>query len=199
MRRVWIGWAAAGALALGCAAAAAQQDRKRERKQQEKLEELERKLARRQAQAGAAPEHSFLHSRAAAVLERARQARKDAYVFDRLLRAADDLLEASEELFESRQAAPEGREDEQREAALELQRYYFRVRQADYFGGMSREPDAGLYVQHARSLYQQARSAYDARQYRRARKLGEAAEEIVSALEKLAQAAVRIPEPPKLE
>ncbi|MCS6951335.1 MAG: hypothetical protein RMK57_10570 [Bryobacterales bacterium] len=199
MKRAWVGGVAACLLAVSCAGVAAQQERKRERRQEERLEELARKLARRQAQAGATPEHRFLHARAAAILERARQTRDDAYVFDRLVRAADDLLEASEELFEARQPEPPPTEAEQRETALDLQRCYFRVRQADYFAEMSREPEAGLYVQHARSLYQQARSAYDGRQYRRAGKLGEAAEEIVSALEKLAQAAVRIPEPPKLE
>jgi hypothetical protein len=199
VKSLWIGCVLALLAALSCAITAAQQDRKRERKQEEKLQEMSRKLHRRLTRSGAAPEHDFLHARVAAILERARGARADDYVFDRLLRAADDLLEASEELFESRTPERQPPDASQREAALDLQRYYFRVRQADYFAKLSREPDARLYVQHARSLYQQARRAYDAQQYRRARKLGEAAAEIVSALEKLAQAAVRIPEPPRLE
>ncbi len=199
MKILWLGWIVAALAAVSCGITAAQQDRKRERRQEEKLEEMSRRLNRRLARSGAAPEHDFLHARAAAILERARGARADDYVFDRLLRAADDLLEASEELFESRTPQRQPAEASQREAALDLQRYYFRVRQAEYFAQLSREPDAPLYVQHARSLYQQARRAYDARQYRRAQKLGEAAGEIVSALEKLAQAAVRIPEPPRLE
>ncbi len=199
MKSLLIGCVLAVLTAGACGITAAQQDPKRERKQEEKLEEMSRKLNRRLTRSGAAPEHDFLHARAAAILERARGARADDYVFDRLLRAADDLLEASEELFESRTPARQPADASQREAALDLQRYYFRVRQAEYFAELSREPDAHLYVQHARSLYQQARRAYDAQQYRRAQKLGEAAGEIVSALEKLAQAAVRIPEPPRLE
>jgi hypothetical protein len=50
-----------------------------------------------------------------------------------------------------------------------------------------------------RSLYQQARGAYDARQYDRAQMLGEASSLIVMALENIAHASLNIPDPPVIK
>ncbi len=172
------------------------QAQRAERKRREKIDELSRQLARRMAIVQPSEESTFLNARASALIERMRSAQED-YRFDRLRRSADALLEASERIYESRE--PEDKDDDDREkSARSLQRYYFQVQQAEYFSGMSLEPDGPTYVKHARSLYQQARSAYDARHYDRARHLGEAAALLVTALEYLAQAAVRTPDPPRL-
>lgn len=167
-------------------------------KRQEKIQELAKKLARRSAYASQGEEQKFLHGRAAALLERLKSGAPDPYVFERIARAVDDLLEASEEIEESREAERAPRPGEREETARELQRYYFRMQQAEYFAGLSGESDAAAWVKYARALYQQGRGAYDAQQYRRARKLGEAAALVVSALEKLAQARASSQEPPRL-
>lgn len=92
------------------------------------------------------------------------------------------------------------REDCGRSATLLLPRAAGRIlrKQAEYFAGLSGESDAGAWVKHARALYQQGRSAYDAQQSRRARKLAEAAALVVSALQLLAQARASSQEPPRL-
>ena len=183
-----------------------QRERKREdpkeraaRRQRERVEELSRKLARRQAAPQPSEDNQFLHAQASVLMERARQTGGDSYRFDRICRAADALLEASESIFESRQPEKESEPDDQEDAARRLERSYFRIQQGDYFARQSGEAEAGVYLKHARALYQQARGAYDQKQYRKAEKLGEAAGEIISALERLAQATVRVPEPPRLQ
>jgi len=168
-------------------------------RQQEKIRELRKKLARRTGLAKAGEEQKFLHARAAALLDRLKPSAQDRYVFDRISRAAGDLLEASEEIAESREPEDRREPGDREQASRDLQRYYFRVQQAEYFAGLSGESDAAEYVKHSRALYQQGRSAYDAGQYRRARKLGEAAGLVVSALERLAQARFSAPEPPRLK
>lgn len=209
-------WKAVGALATVLALAnpsAAQAEKQRrksqEEKQRERIEQLSRKLERRLKMPEPGEEDNFLHARASALLERAKQAQQDAYLFGRLSRAADDLLEASESISEAREPERDPEDNDREEAARALQRYYFRVQQAEYFAALikpalsapasSPERESDLYVKYARSLYQQGRSAYDGKRYRRARKLGEASAKVVSALENLAQASVRVPEPPRLE
>jgi len=169
------------------------------RRQRERLNELSRKLTRRLAAPQPSEANVFLHHQASALLERARQTRDDSYKFDRLCRAADALLEASEDIFDTRQPEEKPEPDDQEDAARRLERSYFRIQQGDYFAQHSGEVDAAAFLIQARALYQQARSAYDQKQYGKAEKLGEAAAEIVSALESLAQATVRVPEPPRLK
>ena len=189
-------------IALGVAGTAVGEDRKKEsdaqkeeRKRHEAIRDLSRKLSRRLAMPHPAPDSVFLNQRASVLLERTRKIR-DRYQFDRMRRATNALLEATERI-ESREGE-DNDEDDRAKAARTLQRHYFRVQQAEYFAAMSGEPDAIQYVPHCRSLYQQARSAYDARQFDRARRLGDAASLVVGALENLAQAAVRVPDPPRL-
>jgi hypothetical protein len=188
--------ALAALLAAGGASLADSREEKRRREGEKKIAELSKKLERRLQIPEPSEENRFLHRQAASLLERTRQAIGDSYRFDRLARATDALLEASESIFDAREKR--NKEDDQREVALELQKDYFRLQQAEYFARQSGEPDAELYVKHARALYQQARRAYDAGEYRKAEELGDASSYIVRALENLAQAAVRIPEPPRL-
>jgi hypothetical protein len=129
-------------------------------------------------------------------MEGARQAEAGSYLFGRLENAIGNLLDAVEEIAESEGNADDG--DTQERAAKDLERAYFRVRQGDYFARMSTERDAKAYGKTAQVLYQKGRAAYEMKQYRKARRLAEAARDVIDGLEDLAQAAVRIPEPPQL-
>lgn len=90
------------------------------------------------------------------------------------------------------------RTDTQERAARELEDTYFDLNQGEYFAKQVGVRQAGRYVKTGRKLYQRARAAYEQEEFAKARDLGEAAREVVAALESLAQAAVRIPSPPKL-
>ena len=146
----------------------------------------------------APPECVFLNTRAGELLERAKQARGNDFQFDRLATATDNLLRASERIFSARKFDRVD-ENEKRDAALLLQKCYFRVQQAEYFAGISGEKESKQYVTVTRSIYQQARSAYDTRQYDRARMLGEASSLVVMALENIAHASLKIPDPPVIK
>ena len=171
----------------------------RKDRQLEKIEDLSKKLERRLKVRNPSKENVFLHEQAAVLLVRLKQSREDSSRFDRLARAADALLESSERIFDAREKdRDDDDDDDRRKTALDLQRDYFRLQQAQYFARQSGEKDAKTYVKHARSIYQQARRAFDAQTYRKAETLGDAASYIVRALENLAQAAIRVPEPPRL-
>ena len=197
MPRTLIAIAAVLGLVAG-AALLAQDEKKRERKQNEKIDDLAEKLGRRMfAYPNSNKDQIWLHEEAARLLERAKQSRDQDYVFDRLIRATDALLEASERVLESREEE-DNDEDDREEAARDLQRDYFRVQQSEYFAKQSKRENAQDYVTLSRSLYQQARSAFDAGRFDGAENLSSAASYVVRALENLAQAAVRVPEPPRL-
>jgi hypothetical protein len=171
---------------------------KRDRRQREKIGDLEEKLAERLRYPEPSPEQIYFHAQAAALLANLKELRGDNYRFDRLARAADALLESSESILEARRQTKGRDEHDRREAAFELQEDYFRVQQADYFARQWGSREAGSYVRYARSLYQQARRAYDGNELDRAESLGGAASFVVRALENLAQAEIRVPEPPSL-
>jgi hypothetical protein len=174
--------------------------------EQEKVEDLNEqtdRLNRLASKPDLSEEQLFLHARVSELLDRARQAPAGSYLFDRLDSAIDDLLDSSGRLQRIKtpddDVEREDRESEaQRRTARDLERTYFRVQQGEYFGEQSGDPKAGEYVRLAQRLYQQGRSAYDGGKYWRARQLADAAREVVDSLEGLAQAAVRIPELPRL-
>ena len=174
--------------------------------EQEKVEDLNEqtdRLNRLASKPDLSEEQLFLHARVSELLDRARQAPAGSYLFDRLDSAIDDLLDSSGRLQRIKtpddDVEREDRESEaQRRTARDLERTYFRVQQGEYFGEQSGDPKAGEYVRLAQRLYQQGRSAYDSGKYWRARQLADAAREVVDSLEGLAQAAVRIPELPRL-
>jgi hypothetical protein len=168
-----------------------------DRSSKKKLQDLQRKLERRMARPSPTEVNRFLHQQGAALIERAKEARESRYRFDRLARAADDLLEASQRIFESRERDDD--DEDRSDAARRLERTYLRVQQADYFSQQSKQQDGDAFIRHARALYQQARTAYDQQDYPKADKLADAAGKIVSALERLAQAEVRVPDPPRLK
>ncbi len=169
-----------------------------ERSKQERLDFLAKMYSWRTNAPDAPPECAFLNTRAGELLERAKQARGNDFQFDRLATATDNLLRASERIFSARKASRVD-ENEKRDAALLLQKCYFRVQQAEYFAGISGEKESKQYVTVTRSIYQQARSAYDTRQYDRARMLGEASSLVVMALENIAHASLKIPDPPVIK
>jgi hypothetical protein len=172
-----------------------------EQKKAEMLEKVSNRLSRLTARSDLTPEHLFLHDQVAALTERARAAAAGSYLLDRLGSAMEDLLDASELITPPESAGrdrEEAGEEAQRRTARDLERTYFRIQQGDYFAGQAQESNAAQYVLTARRLYQQARAAYDSAGYRRARRIAEAAREVISALESLAQAAVPVPQPPRL-
>ena len=180
------------------------EERRSRRSEQRKAESLARfseRLSRLSSHPDLTPENRFLHEQVSALLERSRQAPAGSYLSDRLESATKDLLDASEHIVESRESRRERddeREEARRRAARDLERSYFRIQQGDYFARQSQERNATEYLLTARRLYQQARAAYDRGDYSQARGLGEAARDVISGLESLAQAAVPIPEPPQL-
>ena len=185
-------------LCLGTATADGNQSRssRAERNKIEDLDDLSRRFNRQTAFRNLSPETEFLHARATALMDRARQAEAGSYLFGRLENTIDNLLDAVEEIAESEETGDD--DDTQERAAKDLERAYFRVRQGDYFARMSTEGDSKAYVKTAQALYQKGRGAYEMKQYRKARRLAEAARDVIDALEDLAQAAVRIPDPPQL-
>jgi len=165
---------------------------------QERLDFLAKMLSLATGASEAPPECVFLNARAAELLERAKQAKGNDFQFDRLASATDNLLRAGERIYSSRKFDRVD-DNERRDAALLLQKCYFRVQQAEYFAGISGEKESKQYVTVTRSIYQQARTAYDTRQYDRARMLGEASSLVVMALENIAHASLKIPDPPVIK
>jgi hypothetical protein len=169
-----------------------------DRGKQERLDFLAKVLNWRMNAPDPLPENVFLNARAGELLERAKQARGNNFQFDRLASATDNLLRASERISSARKASQVD-ENEKRDAAILLQKCYFRVQQAGYFADLSAEKETKQYETYTRGIYQQARSAYDARQYDRAQMLGEASSLIVMALENIAHASLKIPDPPVIK
>jgi hypothetical protein len=152
------------------------------------------------ARPGGTDETMFLHEQAESLIERWRRAPAGSFQAERLELATDDLLDASEHLLAARGLRPGGEADEEtrRLMARDLERTYFRLREGAYFAGQAQERNAQQYVVAARRIYQLARAAYDEREYARVRLLSEGAREIISGLERLAQAAFGVPDPPRL-
>jgi hypothetical protein len=201
-QRFWVAGVLAGlcAVLLSTSWAADRKKRSPEEKKLEVLDEFSKRLNRLASEADLSNEQRFLHERIGELMKRGREAPGDSYLFGRLEEAIDDLLDASSEL--RRAHAGDNDEDDgdraRERTARELEQTYFRVQQGDYFARQSGDPHGRDYVRTAQRLYQQARAAYDAGEYRRSRGLADAAREVIGGLENLAQAAVRIPEPPKL-
>jgi hypothetical protein len=182
-----------------------QSDRRRptpRQRQQREVTEMKRRLQRFAAKPAAPLETQFLFARAGSLIGRAADQEPGSYVFERLEDSVDSLLDAAEELFAAAAWRNDGDDEparEQQRTSRDLERTYFRVLQSEYFAQQSREAGSAEYVETSKRLYQAARSAYDRREYGRARRLASSARELVDAIESLAQAAVRVPEPPRLK
>lgn len=145
----------------------------------------------------------FLARESRRLLDRSRALPPASYEFDRITDALDDLLEAREQLTKAREEtgaiSRERDQDPQGRTARRLERTYFRVQQAEYFAALTRDEEAPVYVARIRQLYQEARAAYDRSAYVQSQRLADVSSELVEVLEKLAQAAVRRRDPPRLD
>jgi len=139
------------------------------------------------------PEIALLHAKATDLLERARRSTDNRFRFERLIAAVNSLLDAADRVAWARKVERTPQDKDFWGAGFVLQGCYFRVRQAEYFATLTEDNKSEQYVTLARSLYQQGRGAYDAREYQRARLLGDASSLIVFSLECIAQAT--IPDP----
>jgi len=145
-------------------------------------------------------------------LDRAEKAlRSDqAFVCDRLLATAESLrrvAQVREDLHEpdrirERELAPRpGRPGSEEDrgtprAAGDLERVYFRVQQADFFYEQSHDTEAKAFPKWAKDFYQLSVRAMDRQDPVAASANARCADEVVQALENLAQAAAPMPPPP---
>ena len=157
------------------------------------LEGTSKRLEKAKALSQQSSEMETLITRAADLLEQARQAREDQFRSGRYLAAANALMDSIDRIYWSRKVDHTPQEQDFWGAGFVLQGCYFRVRQVDYFASQSGVRNADPYITLSRSLYQQGRSAYDAKEFQRARLMGEASSFIVFALECIAQAAMPDP------
>jgi hypothetical protein len=117
------------------------------------------------------------------------------YIADRTLAAAEALFHASdhlEHLTNSQGGPPPPPPAE--DLSRHLAQVYFRTREADYFLQEIHDASASPLVTLARQYYQRAVQSYDHSDLRGADEYGKAAEELVRALENLAQAATLAPQ-----
>lgn len=132
-------------------------------------------------------------------LQRARKqlSRNQIFTASRLAGAAEELSHALDRL--QRRGDPA---EATSPPCLDLHRHlievYFRVRQADYFYQQSRDKRAQTLAELARRFYQQARQAFDQQHPGPAIEYADAADDMVRALEFLAQSAVKANAPPPL-
>jgi hypothetical protein len=157
------------------------------------LEITAKRLEKTKALGLQSSEVDTLHAKAADLLEQARQAREDQFRSGRFIAAANALMDAIDRIHWMRKVDNTPQDQDFWGAGFVLQGCYFRVRQADYFASQSGKKNAEQYITLSRSLYQQGRSAYDAKEYQRARLMGEASSFIVFALECIAQTAMPDP------
>ncbi len=121
---------------------------------------------------------------------------------DRLTEAADALLHIAEHQQHLRTGGGPKGPPPAEEIQDHLQRVYFRTRQADYFLSQSHDSQAAAFPKWARDFYQLALAAFDRQDFLAADENAKCAEEVVKALENLAQAAtavdspVPVPKPP---
>ncbi len=164
----------------------------------ERLTRMERSVRRLKEQAGPSDQRWLLEE-AEALLQQAQKALEagQEYVSDQLCDAADDALDAIRHLRKARsiRGQPSRGDRDRRETARDLEQAYFAIRQGEYFAERLKG-NAQRYVELARRLYQEARSAYDQGELAQASELAEAIEEIIGVLDNLAQA--RSLEPPRL-
>jgi hypothetical protein len=160
------------------------------------VEEAARRLEKTRISSPPGPDLEFLQSRASDLLDRAKASRDNYFRFGRFIAAANSMLEANDRIVWSRKIDRAPQEQDYWGAGLFLPGCYFRVRQAEFFASMIGEKNMDQYVIWSKSLYQQARGALDAREYQRARLLGDASSFIVFALESIAQATVQMPDTP---
>ena len=144
------------------------------------------------------PEVEFLYSKASDLLDRSKQSREDRFKFDRFIMAANFLISAGDIIVNTRKMDHTAQEHDYWGAGMVLPGLDFRVKLAGFFAVQSGEKNSEQCVTLARTLYQQARGAYDVREYQRARFLADASGSVVLALESIAHAVHPAPKPPHI-
>lgn len=167
-------------------------DRKRD-----ELRDLAARLRKLRNRSPVLAQQQPLYTYTDGLLEEAESAPAGSYLLGRLLKAADSLLDAGYELDAVKGQKPD-KDDNRDRTARDLTDSYFRVKQGDYYASQARQRWARALPPMAQHFYQLARREYDRGANTLARRYAEAARELISALEALAQAAVRVPEPPKM-
>jgi hypothetical protein len=145
------------------------------------------------------PERQTLLSQAGVLANKADQIwrTQQPYIADRTLAAAEALFHASdhlEHLANSQVFPPPPPPPPPEDASRHLAQVYFRTREADYFLQEIHDASASPLVTLARQYYQRAVQSYDHSDLRGADEYGKTAEELVRALENLAQAATLAPQ-----
>lgn len=135
--------------------------------------------------------HSGVYANKADQIWRAQQP----YIADRTLAAAEALLRASDHL--QHLANPPGfpPPPPAEDVVRRLGQVYFRTREADFFFQEIHDNAASPLVALARQYYQRAVQAYDRSEFRSTDEYSKTTEELVKALENLAQAATLAPQP----
>jgi hypothetical protein len=155
------------------------------------LEETGKRLDKAKKITQPGPEIEFLCSRASELLEKARQSRDNYFRSGRFIFAANAMLDAGDRILLVRKLERGSQEkDYYGGIGMFLQGCAFRVRQADFFGSLIGEKYADQYIAWSKNFYQQARTAYEAHEYRKASLLGEASLSILWALECIAQTTI---------
>jgi hypothetical protein len=167
-----------------------------DRKWPDWLDETTKRLEKSKSISQPGPEIEFLQARASDLLERAKSSRENFFRFGRFIAAANAMLEASDRMVWLRKTERTPQEQDVWGAGFMLPGCYFRVRQAEFFASLGGEKNFEQYVTWSKSFYQQARVAFDAHEYQRARLYGDASSFIVFALECIAQANVQMPDAP---
>ncbi len=122
------------------------------------------------------------------------------FMADRMTEAADALIHVAEHQQHLRTGGGPKGPPPAADIQDHLQRVYFRTQQADYFSLQSHDPRVKAFPRWARDFYELAVRAYERKDLVAADENAKCAEEIVKALENLAQAATptgAAPPPPK--
>jgi hypothetical protein len=155
------------------------------------LEETGKRIEKAKKITQPGPEIEFLNARASELLEKAKQSRDNPFRSGRFIFAANAVLDAGDRILWARKLERGAQEqDYWNGIGMLLQGCSFRVRQADFFASLIGDRSTDQYIAWSKNFYQQARSAYEAREYQKAKLLGEASSSIVWALECIAQATV---------
>lgn len=115
---------------------------------------------------------------------------------DRLTEAADSLVHVAEHQQHLAERKHGPRPPPPPDLADHLARVYFRTKQADYFLRQSNDGRASELPKWARSFYQSAMADYERKDFARADENAKSSEEVVKALENIAQAAMPLPVEP---
>jgi hypothetical protein len=118
---------------------------------------------------------------------------------DRLAEAADALVHVAEHQQHLTERGHAGTPPPPPDLPDHLARVYFRTKQSDYFLRQSNDPRATELPKWARSFYQSAMSDYERKDFVGADENAKSSEEVVKALENIAQAAMPLPVAPLRE